>query len=209
MTYYKAPEIIAGHLLDVIRERPAIYLGETSLSALWHVLNGFRFAERVHGIEAATQLPLDFHEWVAYRLHYYASTKGWRRMILEQTADESAGLDRFYELLDEYRARRARVVARTWGHKREYQTQMQGQDQVQGMMPEVLVLIAYTDDPGLFLTSEDSVDFPGKDRLFLPWMTGFNREMTTVVDQPAFDRWLEKDERCGINLWKGTNKLFR
>jgi hypothetical protein len=207
----RTQEIKAGRLLDVIRERPPLYLGEPSLTSLWHYLHGFVNAESVHRIEAVSQLPDDFHEWVAYRLHYYESTKGWRRMILEQTVDESAALDRFYELLDDHRAREPHVVATIQGHRREYKTRMQGQDPseaINKLMPEKMILVAYTDDPGLFLTSEVNGHFPGKDRLFRPWKGAFKREMITVLDQEAFNRWLAEDERQGSSKPSTAKKLL-
>lgn len=194
----RTQEIKAGHLLDVIREKPALYLGEHSLTGLWHFLHGYRLAEQVHQIEAVRQLPNDFHDWVAYRLHYFESTSGWRRMILDQVPDERAALERFYELLDQHRARQPRVVATVQGHRRMYKTLEQGQDPseaTQKLMPETMTLVAYTDDPGLFLTCEASNDFPGKDRLFYPRLMGIAEEMITALDNDAFNRWLAEDRR--------------
>ncbi len=132
-------------------------------------------------------------------------------MILEQTADEPAALAQFYELLDDRRARQAHVVATIQGHPREYKTGMQGQDPsetIHKLMPEKMTLVAYTNDPGLFLTSEESGDFPDKDRLFRPWKTT-TREMITVLDQEAFDRWLAEDERQRLSKNSIAKKLFR
>jgi len=204
--------IRAGRLLDAIRETPPLYLGERSLTALWHFLHGFAFAEHIHRAETVIELSNDFHEWVAYRLHYYESTKGWRQMILEQTLDESAAFDRFYELLDDHRARQPRVVGTIEGHPREYSTRRQGENSseaIQKLMPEKLILVAYTDDPGLFLsTFEGSDNFPGKDRLFRPYLR-FRRDMITVLDEEAFDRWLQEDERQGPSAPGTAKKLFR
>jgi hypothetical protein len=69
--------------------------------------------------------------------------------------------------------------------------------------------VAYTDDPGLFLTSEESGEFPGRDRLFIRWRVELSRETTTLVDQQAFDRWLEEDERSGSPNSGKAKKLFR
>jgi hypothetical protein len=191
-------EIKAGRLLDVIRERPALYLGEHSLTGLWHYLHGYHLAEHIHEIEAVSQLPKDFHDWVAYRLHYFESTSGWRRMILDQIPDERAALERFYELLEEHRSRQPRIVATIQGHQRAYKTCKQGQDlseAIQKLMPEIMTLVAYTDDPGLFLTCEGNSDFPGKDRLFYPQLGGIAKEMIKVLDHEAFNRWLAEDRR--------------
>lgn len=191
-------EIKSGHLLDVIRERPALYLGEHSITGLWHFLGGYHAALHVYEIETVDLLPRDFHEWVAYRLHYYESTGGWRRMILDRVPDESAALERFYELLDDHRARKPHVVATIHDYQVEYKTWSQGQDLSEAItrkVPDAMALVAYTDDPGLFLTSDSADDFPGKDRLFRPWR--IKREAITVVDQDAFSRWLNEDPRAG------------
>ena len=202
MTHHElTQEIKAVGLLELIRKRPAMYLGEHTLTGLWHFLEGYSFAEQIHQPGAVRQLPMDFHDWVAYRLHYYDSTRGWRRMILEQIPEEPATLERFYELLDEYRARRPRVVAIIQGHKREYSTIQQGQDPseaIHTLLPETMTLIAYTDDPSLFLSGEESANPPEKARLFYPWMSRITREMITPLDHDAFNRWLVEDDRNGF-----------
>jgi hypothetical protein len=206
----RTQEIKAGRLLDLIREKPTLYLGEHSLTGLWHFLGGYRTAELDHGIDDVIQLPKDFHEWVAYRLHFYESTSGWRRMILDRVPDERAALMRFWELLDDHRARKPGVVATIQGSLISYKTHKQGQDvseAVQRFMPEAMALVAYTDDPGLFLTSESDEDFPGKDRLFHPQLSGISREKITVVDQDAFNRWLVEDPRAerSVKVPEGWN----
>jgi hypothetical protein len=104
-------KIRSGELLKAIRDRPALYLGERSLSALWYYLQGYQMALSGYDIRAAFPVPADFHEWVAYRLHFYESTSGYRNMILKRTPDESLALDHFFGLLDEHRTRKPRVVA--------------------------------------------------------------------------------------------------
>jgi len=49
----------AGHLLDTIREKSPMYLGERSLSALCHFLNGFWFGSRLHADVANAVSPGD------------------------------------------------------------------------------------------------------------------------------------------------------
>ncbi len=98
-------QIEAKGLLNVIRERPAMYLGELSLSALTQFLNGYGICLFLHGIQEKAPLPRDFHDWVADRLHFSESTRGYTRMILERVPDEAMALRFFFELLDEYCAR--------------------------------------------------------------------------------------------------------
>lgn len=97
-------QIESKGLLDVIREKPAMYLGQPSLSALCHFLNGYEMSLWVHGIQEKRPLPRDFHDWVAHRLHFPESTRGYTSMILERFPDEAMALRFFFELLDEYRA---------------------------------------------------------------------------------------------------------
>jgi hypothetical protein len=52
-----------GRPLDVMRVRTAIYTGERTLSAVYHFLHGFGFAQYVYQIPASF-LPPDFHDWV-------------------------------------------------------------------------------------------------------------------------------------------------
>jgi hypothetical protein len=189
----RTQDILAGRLLDVIRETPALYLGELSLTGLWHFLHGYHEAELVNGIKAVRQIPNDFHDWVAYRLHYFESTSGWRRMILGQVPDEAAAFKRFFELLDDHRTRKARIVATLDG--RQFKDGASGPaggtpDIKWKEIPQRLELVSYTEDPGLFLTAED--DFPEKGSLTLPFLWSRKIEKSAaILDHQAFDRWLE------------------
>jgi hypothetical protein len=98
-------QIESKGLLDVIRERPAMYLGELSLSALCHFLNGYEMSLWVHGVQEKPPLPRDFPNWVADRLHFSENRSGYKNMILERMPNEAMALSFFFELLDEYRAR--------------------------------------------------------------------------------------------------------
>src|SRR6185436_20378216 len=97
-------------LLDTIRKRPGMYLGECSLSALYHTIGGYALALGRHGIENDTtlRLPDDFNDWVAYRLHFKESTSGWKRMILGASEDEATAFTQFFELLDQHTIRKSR-----------------------------------------------------------------------------------------------------
>ena len=59
-----------GELLDVIREKPVLYMGESTLTALYHFLGGYETAKYIHQIPLRNILPIDFNDWVAYRLHF-------------------------------------------------------------------------------------------------------------------------------------------
>src|SRR5687767_5898224 len=109
---------VVPDLLEKIRKRPGMYLGECSLSALYHTIAGYTLALGVHGIESDTSLrpPDDFNDWVAYRLHYKESTSGWKNMILGVSGNEAAAFNRFFELLDQHATRQSRVIAKLIGY---------------------------------------------------------------------------------------------
>jgi len=192
-------KIKGGGLLEVIREKPAMWLGQRSLSALWYYLQGYRTALSVYDIHSIT-LPQDFHDWVAYRLHFYESTSGYRNMILKRVPEESGALDRFFELSDEYKNRKPNIVAQvSAGKESKWRTVKEGRPQ-EGTYP-TLNLIAYTDDPGFFVSSGAAdADFPGKDRFFptlhsFEFSFGISKNDLTIIDTEVFNRWLSEENR--------------
>jgi hypothetical protein len=172
-----------------------MYLGECSLSALSGVICGYQMALGVHGIEndTALRLPADFNDWVAYRLHYKEPTSGWRRMILGASGDEAAAFTRFFELLDEHKARKSRIVAKLVGLQKTYIARS-GEHERMERYPTRISLLAYTDDPGFFAVSEEpgcalpsNGFFPSLD--WFEGFTGIGRSQLIVVDAETFERW--------------------
>ena len=190
-----------GSLLDVIRVRTAMYTGERTLSAVSHFLTGYGFAQQVYQIPSSL-LPPDFHDWVAYRLHFHNSTSGYRRMILERFPDESVALDRFFELLDEHEARQESVVATVQAHgaaifRGEHGS---GESQREAKTAQQVRLVVYTNDPGFFLTHDDqSAEYPRKS-LFCPSLSWLHNpykadeNYLTVIDQDRYNRLLQEDK---------------
>jgi hypothetical protein len=135
--------------LDKIRKRPGLYLGECSVSALYHTIGGYNLALGLHGIENDTslRLPNDFNDWVAYRLHYKESTSGWKNMILGISQNEAAAFSRFFELLDQHATRKCRVVAKLIGCQKTYTVGSEGLERIE-RYPASISLVTYTDDPG-------------------------------------------------------------
>lgn len=134
-----------------------------------------------------------------------ASTSGYRNMILKRVPDESAALDRFFELLDEHRGRKPQMVARVDGYNREYK-QYSVRDGVREnerveKFPTTLTLTSYTDDPGFFVGSDDEgAKFPGRDRFFptLKWFGrrfGVSKENLTILEPDIYTRWLSQEGR--------------
>jgi len=100
-------------LLNSIRKRPPMYLGTLSLTRFGAFVQGYRHALFCHSIKSdhSLDIPREIHDWVAYRLHFYESTRSYVQMILERTGDEASALQRFFQLLDEYDKRLPKVVA--------------------------------------------------------------------------------------------------
>ncbi len=114
-------------LLDMMREKPAMYLGVKSLIRLQAYIDGYNYAMNNCGLKdnsnPAFLRGIRFYDWIAERFGYYESTAGWCNIILADTlgwspehhkwsdliqsikpTDDATALDRFYELLDEYKA---------------------------------------------------------------------------------------------------------
>lgn len=85
--------------MNLIKERPGMYLGKKSFAMLYGFIAGFTYAELNHKFEDhLTLFPLPFrffHEFVKTKLGYYESTSGWYNMIFEKNNYEeeiSSGL---------------------------------------------------------------------------------------------------------------------
>jgi hypothetical protein len=88
-------------ILDKIRARPSMYIGEHSISAVYHFINGFYMA---HNYETYEAPPFDgFNDFVGKFYGKY-TTPGWRNLILaDHFGNEKEALTRFFVLLDEFR----------------------------------------------------------------------------------------------------------
>jgi len=196
--------IQSGELLDVIGVRTAMYTGNRKLTVLSSFLDGWQFALQVYGIESPSPLPSDFHDWAAYRLHFLGSTSGYKNMILERVPDEYAAVNRFYELLDEYRTRQPRVIARLPDYQGVQGVIRRMSDGSElpvkpPLLPYTLSLIAYTADPGFFVTFEtDDPTVRGSGTFFpvLKWFEerfGVNRQDLEVLEPDTFAHWIDAD----------------
>lgn len=95
-----------SNMIERIRKRPGMYLGSNNIIALWHFLNGYKFAERDSGVECnGTLFPLNFKymsEFANVQLNC-TNNLGWCHNILNFcNGNEDIALNKFFELYDEF-----------------------------------------------------------------------------------------------------------
>ena len=109
-------------VLEKVRTRTGMYIGEQKLENLMSFLAGYRFAMESIGAVNISQPDFHgFHDWVAAKYGFYESTSGWARMILhvelgfgprEQCIDlnkianeihHRKSMKRFFDLVDEFK----------------------------------------------------------------------------------------------------------
>jgi hypothetical protein len=92
-------------LLDVVRQKSGLFIGDPSLSALSGFLDGFRRALTAVGNSFDEEEPpfLEFNDWVAVRYGFHQSTAGWKNMLVQSLGDEAMAHERFFTELDEFR----------------------------------------------------------------------------------------------------------
>jgi hypothetical protein len=92
--------------IDRMRQRPAMWLGEATLTALWRFTDAYQFALTQHGVDERLDPPLhEFHDFCA-RYFQIAAEAGWCRIILaNHCGQEDEALGHFFALFDDFRAR--------------------------------------------------------------------------------------------------------
>jgi hypothetical protein len=101
--------------IDKMRERPAMYLGEASITLLSAYIGGI-----YDGCIYNTTEEPPFAGFNDFLGSYYGkySTAGWKNMILaDNYGNETQALTAFFELLDEFRANEKKLDARAIVHK--------------------------------------------------------------------------------------------
>ena len=91
--------------IDRIRPRPTMYLGEYSLSRMEMFLGGCFYMADEYGIECCERPNFGgLHDWVALHYGWDESTAGWCNIIVQECGgDQGKALDRFFDLIEEYR----------------------------------------------------------------------------------------------------------
>ncbi|NES25005.1 MAG: hypothetical protein F6K41_40375 [Symploca sp. SIO3E6] len=94
-------------LLEKISQKPGLYLGSPSVTALRHFLVGYKFARQEMGI-VPNELELDFyHEFQPWLQRYFQiqTPNAWDKVLLFKYLDEERAFSRFFQLLEEFRYR--------------------------------------------------------------------------------------------------------
>ena len=98
------PKNLYEHL-DGIRERPGMYLGSSSITALSHYIAGYLEGCRSSSIDE--NLSPDFHDFNDFVATYYLrfeATAGWKAIILaENYGNEEFALKDFFRIFDLFR----------------------------------------------------------------------------------------------------------
>ena len=99
------PPKCMSELLELIRKRPAMYLGRNSLQDLKTWLDGFVYAIHIFG-DKKFAIDIDFQSFDKFiRDHYdWDDTGGWVAKIQYYYRDEDKALDEFFRLYDEFRS---------------------------------------------------------------------------------------------------------
>lgn len=90
-------------ILQKIHQKPGMYLGAPSISALQMFLGGYLFARQEQNL-ALTPEEQEFEQfqgWVQQRFQVRA-TVSWAKVILLHAADERSGFELFFELWTEF-----------------------------------------------------------------------------------------------------------
>ncbi|MBE9238326.1 hypothetical protein IQ227_20450 [Anabaena aphanizomenioides LEGE 00250] len=94
-------------VLQKIKHRPGMYIGNSSITILRHFLVGYKFARNELGVEL-NQEESDFYEnfqpWIQQHFNVRTSNS-WANIILLFTRDEKDAFNRFFTLLEEFKQR--------------------------------------------------------------------------------------------------------
>lgn len=91
-------------LLPKIKQKPALYLGKTSITYLRIFILGYRFARSEMGIthtEKESDFYKNFQPWLQNRLSI-RTVNAWDKIILLTCINEKEAFDYFFQLLDEF-----------------------------------------------------------------------------------------------------------
>jgi hypothetical protein len=91
-------------ILNKIKTKPGLYLGQPSVSDLFIFLAGYKTARRELGIEpneAEKQFYQEFSEFVQNK-YQIKTANSWAKIIMLSCQDEKEGFRMFFDLLDDF-----------------------------------------------------------------------------------------------------------
>jgi hypothetical protein len=95
-------------LLEAIRRRPGMFLGEATITGLGLFVWGVRYAENFHGVPETSRIggfDFDaFEEWVAARYNPRHHSMDTYYLAFHLAGSERAGFDLWFRWYDEFRA---------------------------------------------------------------------------------------------------------
>ncbi len=142
------------NLLDEIGQRPALYLGETSLTVFRGYFYGYLEGSKLLEDEEIAVELRSFHNWVAMRLGFFEGTSGWKNMLLHsENGNEEKAFEKFFVLLDEFKNRKERII---------YEAQINS-DKTSVVLAQI---IKYTNDKGCFIRWIDDNGVSRKDEFY-------------------------------------------
>jgi hypothetical protein len=94
-------------LLEMMRVRPGMWIGQPSITRLSIFIQGFVSGVRAahESLEGEAPLFHGFHDWIAARLGRPKNGHGWSDMLLDSTGgNEELAFEKFWQELDAFRA---------------------------------------------------------------------------------------------------------
>jgi hypothetical protein len=91
-------------LLEKIKAKPGLYLGNASITSLRMFVLGYRFARSeldITNTESESDFYKNFQPWLQNRLSI-RTVNAWDKIILLTCIDEKAAFDYFFQLVDEF-----------------------------------------------------------------------------------------------------------
>jgi hypothetical protein len=152
-------------LLERMRERPAMYLGEKRISSLRTFIDGYHFATLEHNISSIENPPLGvLNLWMANKFGWGETSAGWNSILLiESQGDEAKALDHFFDLLPEFRKVSPQWMGSltiTQDHRTYYQTDQarrivlsideNGNRSTQIPIPDQVYVVEFSDQGGWY-----------------------------------------------------------
>jgi hypothetical protein len=143
-------------LIEVVRDKPHMYLPRESLTEMSALIDGWRLAVHEYRVSLPQEVPPwgQFAYWISRRFEKDASM-GWWLTILQASADGPDALREFFKLLDEFRKGRLVLTGSVRLSNRLAPTGSYrlccGDRDLTWVMPEAIELSQYSLDLGCYV----------------------------------------------------------